>query len=399
MRLHSIGRSRGLGVPVIARVTTGGVPPGDARDDHVLVWGADAPSPDTSGYAAVVSPGGAPAWQADAPLVHSLPGLEYLADGDVVYLHPAGFVRTLYRRSSPHNFILATDRCNSFCLMCSQPPRQADDSHRMDEHFRLIDLIDPDTNELGITGGEPTLFKDDFLRLIERCKERLPNTALHVLTNGRLFYYREFAQRLGAISHPDIMLGVPLYSDVDSEHDYVVQAKDAFEETVLGLQNLGRYNVPVEIRVVVHRQTYRRLPQLAEFVARNFPFAAHVALMGMEMFGFVHRNFEELWIDPHDYQAELREAAETLTLAGLYTSIYNHQLCVLDRRLWPLARRSISDWKNIYLEECGRCVLRDECGGLFQSAAKKHSAHIKAFEVPAVSAADTEVPFRAAPAE
>jgi His-Xaa-Ser system radical SAM maturase HxsC len=379
VRLHSIGRSSGLAEPVIARVTTRGVPRSEARDDHALVWREGAPPDDTCGYAAVVCPEGAPAWRADAPVVHSLPGLEYLADGDVVHLHPAGFVRTLYRRSSPHNFILATDRCNSLCLMCSQPPRAEDDSHRLAEHFRLIDLIDPETKELGITGGEPTLFKDGFLHIIERCKERLPNTALHVLTNGRLFYYREFARKLGEIAHPDIMLGIPLYSDVDSEHDYVVQAKGAFEETVLGLQHLGRYNVPVEIRVVVHRQTYMRLPRLAEFVARNFPFASHVALMGMEMFGFVHRNFDELWIDPHDYQRELLEAADVLTLAGLNTSVYNHQLCVLDRRLWPLARRSISDWKNIYLAECDACALRDECGGLFQSAAKKHSAHIRAF--------------------
>jgi His-Xaa-Ser system radical SAM maturase HxsC len=314
-----------------------------------------------------------------SPLVHSTIEFEYLAEGDVVAVDPSGFVRTLYRKASPHNFILVTDQCNSFCLMCSQPPKQVDDFDRIGEHLRLIDLIDPETRELGITGGEPTLFNDDFLRLVGHCKERLPNTALHVLTNGRLFYYREFARRLGDVAHPDLVLGIPVYSDVDSEHDYVVQAKGAFEETVLGLQHLGRYDVPVEVRVVVHRQTYRRLPRLAEFVARNFPFAAHVALMGMEMFGFVHRNFDELWIDPHDYQRELLEAAEILTFAGLYTSVYNHQLCVLERKLWPLARRSISDWKNIYLAECERCALRDECGGLFQSAAKKHSAHIRAF--------------------
>lgn len=142
--------------------------------------------------------------------------------------------------------------------------------------------------------------------------------------------------------------------------------------------------MPVEIRVVVHRQTYRRLPRLAEFIARNFPFAAHVAQMGMEMYGFVNKNLEELWLDPHDYQPELYEATEALFISALFTSgmnvsIYNRQLCVLDGRWWPFARKSISDWKNIYLEECAACALREECGGLFQSAAKRHSAHIKSF--------------------
>ncbi|HEX8456362.1 MAG TPA: His-Xaa-Ser system radical SAM maturase HxsC [Pyrinomonadaceae bacterium] len=379
MRLHSVGHTHEIEEPIIGRVTTKELSAYEARRDSVLMWRELAPPVDPSGYVAVMTPAKAPAWDITVPLVHSISGFDYLSNGDVVYISPTGFVRTLYRRDSPHNFILATDQCNSFCLMCSQPPKQVNDFDRISEHLRLIDLIDPETAELGITGGEPTLFKDEFLRLIEYCRDKLPNTTLHVLTNGRLFYYREFALKLGEITHPDLMLGIPLYSDIDSEHDYVVQAKGAFEETVLGLQNLGRYNVPVEIRVVIHKQTYRRLPRLAEFISRNFPFAAHVTLMGMEMFGFVHKNLDALWIDPYDYQAELREATEILFLSGLNTSIYNHQLCVLDKGLWPFARKSISDWKNIYLNECEQCALREECGGLFQSAAKKHSAYIKPF--------------------
>jgi His-Xaa-Ser system radical SAM maturase HxsC len=380
MKLHSLARAIEVHGPIIGKVTTVEPPDGQSRKDLVLLCkGGPAPE-DSSRYLAILTPEQAPHWDVEVPLVHSASGLDYLSDGDVVYINRDGFVRTLYRRNSPHNFILMTDQCNSYCLMCSQPPKQVNDSDRIHEHFRLIDLIDHDTREIGITGGEPTLFKDDFLRLIEHCKNKLPATALHVLTNGRLFYYREFARKLGEIHHPDLMLGIPLYSDADSEHDYVVQAKGAFEETVLGLHNLARYNVPVEIRVVIHLQTYRRLPRIAEFIARNFPFASHVALMGMEIFGFVNANMADLWIDPHDYQAELAEATETVSLAGLNVSIYNHQLCVLDRALWPFARKSISDWKNIYLEPCDECSMREDCGGLFQSAVKKHSAHIRPFQ-------------------
>jgi hypothetical protein len=54
---------------------------------------------------------------------------------------------------------------------------------------------------------------------------------------------------------------------------------------LIGLQNLGRHGVPVEIRVL-HRYTFERLPQLAEFIYRNLTFASHVTFMGMEMMGF-----------------------------------------------------------------------------------------------------------------
>ncbi|HVE73307.1 MAG TPA: His-Xaa-Ser system radical SAM maturase HxsC [Thermoanaerobaculia bacterium] len=310
------------------------------------------------------------------PIAHGLRHLDYLDDGDVVAVDPNGFVRTLYRRASRHNFILVTDQCNSYCLMCSQPPKAIDDFDRLDEHLRLVELIDPATESLGITGGEPTLFRDGFLTLIEHCRNRLPSTALHVLTNGRMFFYRQFAAKLGALRHPNLVLGVPLYSDIDNEHDYVVQARGAFEETVLGLMNLDEHGVAIELRVVLHRLTIPRLASLATFIARNFPFVCHVALMGLEMFGLVHRNLDELWIDPVDYQRELRDAAQILGDAGMTVSIYNHQLCVVDRSLWPLARKSISDWKNVYLPECDGCTAMEQCGGFFESGVKRHSVAI-----------------------
>ena len=61
---------------------------------------------------------------------------------------------------------------------------------------------------------------------------------------------------------------------------------------------------------------------------------------------------------------------------AMNVSIYNHQLCVLKPELWKYAKKSISDWKNIYIEKCEGCELKDDCGGFFKWATKLHSAHI-----------------------
>jgi len=99
--------------------------------------------------------------------------------------------------------------------------------------------------------------------------------------------------------------------------------------------------------------------------------------MGLENIGYAPRNMKELWIDPYDYQEELEATVEFLSSRGLNVSIYNHQLCTLKKSLWEYARKSISDWKNIYLDQCCDCKIRDQCGGFFQCATKLHSAHIK----------------------
>ena len=260
--------------------------------------------------------------------------------------------------------------------MCSQPPKDIDDSDLIEEHLRLVSLIPQETLQLGITGGEPTLLGEGLFRILEACRDNLPNTRLHMLTNGRLFYYRSFAERLAHVNHPNLALGIPLYSDLGDHHDYVVQAKGSFDQTMVGLHNLARYNQRVEIRVVIHKQTYEHLPQLAKFIYRNCPFAEHVALMGLELMGYTRPNLQLLWIDPVDYQEQLEQAVQHLSWAGMNVSIYNHPLCILKRSLWPYARKSISDWKNIYLDECQPCSVLEQCGGLFKSGERIHSEHI-----------------------
>ena len=79
-----------------------------------------------------------------------------LGEGDVLGIHPqSGRVRVLYRRSSRHNFFLVTERCNNYCLMCSQPPKKVNDGWLIDEIAETLPLVDPATPALTFTGGEP----------------------------------------------------------------------------------------------------------------------------------------------------------------------------------------------------------------------------------------------------
>jgi His-Xaa-Ser system radical SAM maturase HxsC len=155
-----------------------------------------------------------------------------------------------------------------------------------------------------------------------------------------------------------------------------VQADGAFDETIRGILNLKTYEQQIEIRVVIHRQNYAHLPALAEFIARNLTFVDQVALMGLEMTGFAKANIDVLWIDPFDYRQELYEAATLLEDFGLHTSIYNHQLCTIDRRIWPLAVKSISDWKNEYRPQCSGCAVMERCGGFFATGRLRQSQYI-----------------------
>ncbi len=386
MKLTTRGKPLGIRARIVARVSREPVLEATLRPETVFVPADTLPLSEWNtieGYRAILSHAEAHEVAAAltpsvVPMVHSA-DVDHLRTGDIVTLAADGFVRTVYRPDSSSNTLFATDRCNSNCLMCSQPPKDADDSYRIEENIEIIRLIKPQPEYLGITGGEPTLLGEGLFRQLEALRGHLPGTHVHILTNGRRFAWPDFTQRFAEIGHSLVSLGIPLYADNAADHDYVVQACGAFDQTMIGLHRLAEHRQNVEIRVVLHALTIGRLRALVEFIYRNIPFANHVALMGLEITGYTPHNMACLWVDPYEYQSELLSATAFLANRGMNVSIYNHQLCVLEPQLWPFARRSISDWKNIYVEECELCLLRSKCGGLFKSSQERHSAHIRPF--------------------
>jgi len=378
IKLRSRAEAHGRGGRVFGRVTHTPVA-ADARRDYLRVVDAQHPLGEGGeGYAAVLF-AGEHTGELASNYVTKYGDTSFLHDGYVAAVDSAtGFTRVLYRPESFHNTLFVTDRCNSNCLMCSQPPKEVDDSGAADELIRTIDLMDVVPKRMGITGGEPTLLGDGLARVLDRLKTRFPETPVTMLSNARLFANEQLTRTLAAVAHPLLLTSVPLYANNAVDHDYVVQANGAFDQTVVGLHHAAKHGLAVEIRVVLHKQTIPGLMGLVDYVYRNLPFVQHVNLMGMENMGYVKKNWDLLWIDPLDYQQELEAAVRYLHQRRIGVSLYNLPLCVLPQRLWGVARQSISDFKNLYLPTCDQCRLRPHCAGLFASSENRHSRGIRA---------------------
>jgi len=182
-------------------------------------------------------------------------------EGDVVVVNQQGEIIFVYEVKSNHNAIMATERCNHRCIMCPQPPI-LQEKDKTPFNLKLISLFDKNTQEIGITGGEPTLIGDNLFVLINHIKKELPHTAISILSNGVKFADKEYAMKLAKCRHHDLQIDIPLFSDIAEEHNRIVGAK-TFYKTVQGLYNLALFHQRIGIRIVVHKQTYKRLPQFS----------------------------------------------------------------------------------------------------------------------------------------
>lgn len=270
---------------------------------------------------------------------------------------------------SNSNVLFVTDQCNNHCVMCCQPPKKKDDfDYYFKKNVALVKSAPKETEVVCITGGEPTLAGEKFLELVRIVREDLPNTDIQILSNGRTFANHSFAHQLMEIGGDKVFVGVPLHSDYAPDHDKIAGAKGAFNETMLGLYNLADEGVPVELRVVINKMNYQRLPQMAEFIFKNLYFVAWTAWMAMEDTGYATKNAKHIWIEPKDYISQLCEAIRFLNDWDLPASIFNIPLCLLPQDCHQYAAQSISDWKTKYIEICDGCALKEKCCGLFATS-------------------------------
>lgn len=273
--------------------------------------------------------------------------------------------------NSNDNSLFVTSQCNNKCLMCAQPPMPKNDiEFFFQKNLSLIHTAPVELSDIGITGGEPTLLGNKLFELIGQIRKSLPNTLIHILTNGRYFADISYTQSFAALGIDKLLLGVSIHSDYSRDHDLISQAFGSYNETMKGLYNLARYDLNIELRIVINKINYKRLPNVANYIYKNLPFVKYVSFMGLEDTGYAIKNHDIIWIDPADYQNELEKAVIGLADWGMNVSILNLPHCLLKRTLYGFARKSISDWKVKYIACCEVCTMKNECCGLFSTSRK-----------------------------
>lgn len=304
-------------------------------------------------------------YQGEGVAVAELPPLN---NGDVVLLDVhSRRLEVVFAARGTTNSLYVTNSCNSHCRFCPQPSTP-DDGWLYDIAEKIICLVKNPGECVNVTGGEPTIRRDRFVSLVKRFSETWKTTKAFVLTNGRLLADADYVDAVySAIDATRIAFGIPLYSDSAIVHDRTVGVQGAFGQTIRGLYNLVSKHAEIEIRFVVSKITYKRLPQLVEFIGRNLPFVTRIAVMGIEPMGHCRSNWADYWIDPEDAMPYLERAVRASENYNLDLVLYNMQLCCLPERLRRYSCVSISEWKRSYLDCCLQCPMKADCGGFFAS--------------------------------
>ena len=285
-------------------------------------------------------------------------------DGDVLLIDPgAGSATRIIRADSPHNSLLVTERCDQLCVMCSQPPKKMH-VDRFDM-FREACVLAPQQAVIGISGGEPTLYKEELLGLIEHVLDVRPDLRFHILSNGQHFDMSD-AERLKQPLYANVSWGIPLYSAVPSDHDEIVGKTGAFDRLEQSLHVLLLAGSIIELRTVVMLSTVKGLSRLARHIAARLSFITSWSVMQLENTGFAKNRWGLLYFDHASDFAPVASALDIAQIHGIPAHLFNFPLCTVPPNYRHLAPASISDWKRKYAPACVDCRAKDRCSGFFE---------------------------------
>ena len=288
-------------------------------------------------------------------------------DRDVVLVQPngGGFARVerLLRAGSHHNTLLVTERCDQLCVMCSQPPKKTH-VDRFDLFEEACLLAEPGSL-IGISGGEPTLYKDQLCGMIERVLGARDDLEFHVLSNGQHFE-QEDIERLRNPVFRRVSWGIPLYAPGPALHDKIVAKAGAFERLEKSFAALLLAGARIELRTVLLTTNLAVLPALSRYVTTRLRFIESWSIMQLENTGFAKNRWPQLYVDHRMDFAPVASALDCAALHGVPARLFNFTRCSVPEPYRRQAAASISDWKRKYMPACAVCREREQCCGFFE---------------------------------
>ena len=198
---------------------------------------------------------------------------EDLCHGDVIELPQKGKVIRLHDGSSSSALVYVTNQCNSNCIMCPDSVKARTRPNHITYEYLMeyISLLPSDLSHVDITGGEPTLLKYQLLPLIQRMTERAEEAEVLMLSNGRSFADRKYAEKFSVFSNKRFKVEIPVHSAEPGKHDLIAGCPGSFAQTMAGIHHILEAGVEVGIRIVVSRLNYQELNSIIQFIHQEFP--------------------------------------------------------------------------------------------------------------------------------
>lgn len=265
--------------------------------------------------------------------------------------------------------------CNSNCIICCTPFRSKDEVSTEEAKKVILEAGKRGVVKLIFSGGEPTI-RNDFLELLSyACKNGIKD--IEVQTNGRMFYYKEFAKKVSEIERSNVNLRfiIPLFSHDPEIHDFITGVNGSFEQTIEGIRNLLSFNQDVFGKIVITKFNYRDIENTVKLMISLG--LGMIVIIFICISGKVKKNPEKMVPRYKDIVNHLKKALKTIEDNGRKSIVSGVPMCLMgkyrkyileshyDKIVFKFPKAGISEiddgMKYVKPKKCENCKLYSQC--------------------------------------
>lgn len=257
--------------------------------------------------------------------------------------------------------------CNNNCVFCyNSGKRGYPDLTTGEIKKRLTGLKKAGCEHVNFSGGEFTIRKD-ALEIITFAK-KLGFKVIEITTNGRMLSYPAFARKFVENGVNSIIYSI--YGNDASLHDSLTKSEGSFEQITKAIKNTKKLGMPFFANVLIAKQNYKRLPEIAEFLANR----------GCESCSFVYVNpaggayskFDETVPSISEAIPYIKKALDI----GVKNNIENWDitgvpLCFLEGYGNNINRENVFSSLMVKSLNCVCCKYFNNCNGIYKAYAEK----------------------------
>ena len=274
--------------------------------------------------------------------------------------------------------ICAWNKCNSNCIMCTNPTDFRSGRDTKDYAYEKIiervrgfkEHLKTTKENINITGGEPTIHPH-FLKLLKWFRNNFPQNKIVIATNARRFCYPSFAKE--ALKINNVVWEISFHGWDKKSGEAIARTPNSFNQTVQGIYNILKNrndSHQIELRVVIIKQNYQFLDKILSFIYKHFPEINRVVLIFNEIEGECEKNFKSVGATYSEVRNILEKELKKWTGKFNELRLYHFPLCVLNYSLWKYVWRTLYQDEVSFLPMCKECLYKKYCLGVHKGYLK-----------------------------
>ena len=290
-----------------------------------------------------------------------------------------------YKSSENKNvlgIVQVTRYCNERCVFCSVPP--LNDGPPLGELKRRIEEMKKQgTTNLMLSGGEPTL--NNYLEEIIVYAKSLGFNSISMQTNGIMLNNKNKIRDLYSAGLSDIF--VSFHSHIKEVYDKLTNTNGNYNKALKALKLISESECKLGINITINSLNYQHLPELIEFLLKNFNNIFSFSINYCDPLGNALKN---TWIVPKlsDVKPYLHESLNILKNSNKHFMVDFVPLCFMEEFEEHCTEKKVHNkeleekvnffgdennfdgiqngdtHKKVKSDKCNLCKYNGECGGL-----------------------------------